>query len=51
MPYTMEDFKRDYIKENLDALPPDERLRGLSADEVLRSFSADEIKSYLKTCS
>jgi Mg/Co/Ni transporter MgtE len=48
MPYTMEDFKRDYIKEHfrqltpkereevLRSLPPEERLAGLSAEEMER---------------
>jgi len=30
MPYTMEDFRRDYAKEHLKDLTPDERLEGLS---------------------
>ncbi|MDI6795284.1 MAG: hypothetical protein QME81_20910, partial [bacterium] len=39
MPYTMEDFKRDYTKEHLNLLTP---------EEVLPRFSAEEIKAYLE---
>ena len=34
MPYTMEDFKRDFVKEHLKDLTPDERLEGLSPEEI-----------------
>jgi hypothetical protein len=43
MPYTWEDFCRDYTLAHLDLLTPEERLRGLSAEEVLRRFSAEEV--------
>jgi hypothetical protein len=43
MPYTMEDFRRDYVKAHLDVLTPDEILGRFSADEVLGRFSTDEI--------
>lgn len=43
MAYTMEDFKKDYVKENLGVLSPDDRLRGLSSDDVLQRFSSDEV--------
>jgi len=57
MPYTMEDFRRDYVKEHLKDLTPDERLAGLSPDERLEGLSPDErlqglspedIEKYLK---
>ncbi len=57
MPYTMEDFRRDYVKEHLKELTPDERLEGLSPDqrleglspeERLRGLSPDQIESYLR---
>jgi hypothetical protein len=57
MPYTMEDFRRDYVKEHLKDLTPDERLEGLSAEELvkrlspderLRGLSPDEVESYLR---
>ncbi len=57
MPYTMEDYRRDYALEYLDRLTPDEilkrfsaddRLKGLSADDRLRGLSPEEIEAYLK---
>lgn len=60
MPYTMEDFRRDYFREHLDQflglLTPEEvmqrfsaeeRLRGLPAEEVLQRFSPEQIQAYL----
>jgi hypothetical protein len=34
MPYTMEDFKREYLKENLKELTPEEVLEGLSREQI-----------------
>ena len=57
MSYTMKDFQRDYVKNHLGLLSPDEvlqqfspddRLKGLSPDEVMRRFSPEEIELYLK---
>ena len=43
MPYTMEDFRRDYILAHLEeVLTRDEILQRFSADEILQRFSADE---------
>ena len=51
MPYTMEDFKREFKRdfiaeltpeERLRGLPPEERLRGLPAEERLRGLPAEE---------
>jgi hypothetical protein len=36
MPYTLEDFRRDYLKEHLKELTTEERLAGLSAEEIKR---------------
>jgi hypothetical protein len=62
MSYTMEDFKRDYIKEHfpkltpeeqrdiLEGLPPERRrevLEVLPPEERLASLSAEEIRQYL----
>jgi hypothetical protein len=44
MPYTMEDFRREYLAE----LPPEERLKGLTAEERLKGLSPDAIKAYLE---
>lgn len=55
MPYTIEQFKKDYVRAHLDELPanerlqglaPEERLQGLSAEEVLSQLSPEEIQAY-----
>lgn len=48
MAYTMEDFKKDYVKENLGVLSPDDVLQRFSSDEVLNKFSVEEIQQYLE---
>ncbi|OEU49836.1 MAG: hypothetical protein BA861_02780 [Desulfobacterales bacterium S3730MH5] len=57
MPYTMEQFRKDYIKAHLTELDPEDRLRGLKAEERLRGLEAEErlrglkieeVESYLK---
>ena len=48
MPYTMEDFRRDYVKEHLKDLTPQERLEGLSAEELLQVLSPEDIEKYLQ---
>ncbi len=43
MPYTMEDFRRDFTRDHLDLLTPEERLHGLSPEEIedyLKKFRA-----------
>lgn len=47
MPYTLEDFRRDYTRDHVDLLTPDERLQGLSLEEVLQRFSLEELRAYL----
>ena len=42
MPYTMEDFKKDFVKEHLSILSTDEILGRYSADERLKGVSPDE---------
>ena len=42
MPYTMDDFLRDYVKENLEKLTPAERLAGLSEEEIVKALSPEE---------
>ena len=34
MPYTMEDFQRQFVKEHFSKLTPEERLAGLSAEQI-----------------
>jgi hypothetical protein len=48
MSYTMADFRRDYVKEHLKDLTPEERLEGLPPEERLKGLSAEEIERYLK---
>ena len=42
MPYTMEDFNRDFTREHLYLLPPEERLKGLPSEERLRGLPPEE---------
>ena len=42
MPYTMEQFRRDYIKAHITDLDPEERLKGLKAEERLRGLKTEE---------
>jgi hypothetical protein len=44
----MKDFQRDYVKDHLGVLSPDNRIKGLSPDEVLNRFPLEEIQQYLK---
>jgi hypothetical protein len=56
MPFTMEDFQRQYVKEHfaeltpeereevLKALPPEERLAGLPPEQRLAGLSAEQIE-------
>jgi hypothetical protein len=46
MPYTMEDFRRDFVQSFLKDLPPEQRreaLRSLPVEEVLKSLPAEEV--------
>jgi hypothetical protein len=63
MPYTMEDFQRQFVKEHfsklrpeeqlelLQTLPPEKRLAGLSAEQILAGLSAEQIRQYLDRLS
>ena len=42
MPYTMEDFRKDFVINHLDVLSPDDVLKSFSPEDVLKSFSPDE---------
>src|SRR5213592_889516 len=51
MPYTMQDFRRDFAKEHLKDLTPEERrelFKDLSIQERLEGLSAEEIEDYLQ---
>ncbi len=47
MPYTMEQFRHDYLKEHVSQLSVKERLAGLSPEEVVKHLSPDEILKHL----
>ena len=56
MSYTMADFTKDFVRENLHVLPPSDRLQdlaprdrleGLAPSDRLQGLSATEIKEYL----
>jgi hypothetical protein len=42
MPYTMEDFRRDYAREHLKDLTPQERVEGLSTEQLLAALSPEQ---------
>ena len=48
LPYTMEDFRRDYLKEHLEELSPEERLEGLSPEKRLEGLSVEGIERFLE---
>jgi hypothetical protein len=57
MPYTMEQFRKDYIKAHLGELDPDEvlsmfgpeaRLKGLDPETRLKGLDPEKIEAYLK---
>ena len=48
MSYTMKDFQRDYVKNHLGLLSPDEVLDRFSLDDRLKGLSPEEIKLYLE---
>jgi hypothetical protein len=43
MPYTMEDFHRDYVKEHLEDLPPELRREDLTPGQVTRILRAQDL--------
>jgi hypothetical protein len=42
MPYTMEDFRRDYVKDYLKDLTPQERLKDLTPEELLSAVPVEK---------
>jgi len=53
MPYTMEDFRREYIEERFEELTPEVRqklLGKLTLQELLEGRSPEEIENYLRHC-
>jgi len=47
MPYTIEDYRKDYVKRHLHKLSPDELLKNLSPDDRLKGLSPVELKKLL----
>ena len=53
MPYTMEDFRREYIEEGFQEMTPEARrklVEKLSPQERLEGMSVKEIENYLDRC-
>ena len=48
MPYTMQDFRRDYVKEHLKDLTLEERLQGVPPEELLCRVPPKKIEQYLQ---
>ena len=48
MPYTMQDFRRDYVKEHLKDLTFEEVLQGLTLEQRLDGVPLKEIEKYLQ---
>jgi hypothetical protein len=57
MAMTMEEFRRYYLRDHLEELTPEERLKGLSPEELLKALppeerlkglSREQIENYLK---
>lgn len=48
MSYTMEDFTRDFKREFIADLTPEERLRGLSPEKILAALPREAIEAFLK---
>ena len=42
MAYTFEDFKREWTREKLAEMTPEERLRGLSPEDLVRSLRPED---------
>ena len=43
MSYTIQDYQKDYVRDHLNLLSPDDVLKRYSADEVLKRYSADDV--------
>ena len=41
MPYTLDDFTKEYVQDHLHVLSPEERLRNLSPEERLKDLSPE----------
>ena len=43
MAYTIKDFKREFLEENVGILPPEKRLAGLSPADAVKHWTPDEL--------
>ena len=47
MPYTMEDFRRDYRRDHIGLLTVEEILQQVPVEEILQRIPAEKLKAYL----
>ena len=47
MPYTVEDYYRDFTKRHIDWLTPEERLKGIAPEERIKDLSPDALEDLL----
>jgi hypothetical protein len=47
MPYTFEDYYRDFTRRHLDWLTAEERLKGLPVEERLKGLPVEELRKRL----
>jgi hypothetical protein len=48
MSYTLKDFRRDFVEQNMKDFTAEERLRGLSPEERMQGLSREEIGRLLQ---
>jgi len=48
MPYTLEDYQRDYVRQYIDRLSPEEILEKVSAEKLMKELSRDELLNLIK---
>ncbi len=48
MPYTMEDYQRDYALEHLSKLPPEDVLKKFSIEDRLKGLSKKDSRKLLE---
>jgi hypothetical protein len=48
MPYTMQDFIKDFVRDHLDHLSTEERLAGLKPEQLLAALPPERIEAYLR---
>ena len=44
MPCTMEDYQRDYLKENIHLVPLKDRLKGLTPGDLLKAVPPEDLE-------